>query len=56
MSLMQYAKNRNVTIFIVGHVNKGYAGRPQILEHIIEDCVLFEEGESAGPFRCLRAA
>jgi len=39
MSLMQYAKNRNVTIFIVGHVNK--------------------EGtlaESAGPFRCLRAA
>ncbi len=22
MSLMQYAKNRNVTIFIVGHVNK----------------------------------
>ena len=50
MSLMQYAKNRNVTIFIVGHVNKeGTLAGPKILEHMVE-------GESAGPFRCLRAA
>ena len=51
MSLMQYAKNRNVTIFIVGHVNKeGTLAGPMV------DCVLYFEGESAGPFRCLRAA
>ncbi|MFR4414562.1 MAG: hypothetical protein ACLT4C_04480 [Butyricicoccus sp.] len=56
MSLMQYAKNRNVTIFIVGHVNKeGTLAGPKILEHMV-DCVLYFEGESAGPFRCLRAA
>ena len=56
MSLMQYAKNRNVTIFIVGHVNKeGTLAGPKILEHMV-DCVLYFEGESAGSFRCLRAA
>ena len=56
MSLMQYAKNRNVTIFIVGHVNKeGTLAGPKIPEHMV-DCVLYFEGESAGPFRCLRAA
>ena len=33
MSLMQYAKNKNVTIFIVGHVNKeGTLAGPKILE------------------------
>lgn len=47
MSLMQYAKNRNVTIFIVGHVNKeGTLAGPKILEHMV-DCVLYFEGESA---------
>ena len=56
MSLMQYAKNKNVTIFIVGHVNKeGTLAGPKILEHMV-DCVLYFEGESTGPFRCLRAA
>lgn len=56
MSLMQYAKNKNVTIFIVGHVNKeGTLAGPKILEHMV-DCVLYFEGETAGPFRCLRAA
>lgn len=56
MSLMQYAKNKNVTIFIVGHVNKeGTLAGPKILEHMV-DCVLYFEGEQASPFRCLRAA
>lgn len=56
MMLMQYAKNKNVTIFIVGHVNKeGTLAGPKMLEHMV-DCVLYFEGESAGPFRCLRAA
>ena len=49
-------KTKNVTIFIVGHVNKeGTLAGPKILEHMV-DCVLYFEGESAGPFRCLRAA
>lgn len=56
MKLMQYAKTRGVTIFIVGHVNKeGTLAGPKILEHMV-DCVLYFEGEQAGPFRCLRAA
>ena len=56
MALMQYAKSRGVTIFIIGHVNKeGALAGPKILEHMV-DCVLYFEGESSGSFRCLRAA
>lgn len=56
MHLMQYAKSKNVTIFIVGHVNKeGTLAGPKILEHMV-DCVLYFEGEQQGTFRCLRAA
>ena len=56
MSLMQYAKNRNVTIFIVGHVNKeGTLAGPKILEHMV-DCVLYFEGEQQNSYRILRAA
>ena len=53
MSLMQYAKNRNVTIFIVGHVNKeGIApAGPKILSTWWIACCISKE--SAGPFRCL---
>jgi DNA repair protein RadA/Sms len=55
MRLMQYAKSRNVTIFIVGHVNKeGSLAGPKMLEHMV-DCVLYFEGEQSSPFRCLRA-
>ena len=43
MTLMQYAKRHNVTIFIVGHVNKeGTLAGPKILEHMV-DCVLYFE-------------
>lgn len=56
MTLMQYAKRRDVTIFIVGHVNKeGTLAGPKILEHMV-DCVLYFEGERQISFRCLRAA
>ena len=56
MSLMQYAKNRNVTIFIVGHVNKeGTLAGPKILEHMV-DCVLYFEGDQHMTYRILRAA
>lgn len=56
MALMQYAKSRNVTIFIVGHVNKdGALAGPKILEHMV-DCVLYFEGERHVSYRMLRAA
>lgn len=56
MMLMQYAKSHDVTIFVVGHVNKeGALAGPKILEHMV-DCVLYFEGEPYGTFRCLRAA
>ncbi len=56
MMLMQYAKRRNVTIFIVGHVTKeGTLAGPKMLEHMV-DCVLYFEGERQVTFRCLRAA
>lgn len=56
MSLMQYAKNRNVTIFVVGHVNKeGTLAGPKILEHMV-DCVLYFEGDQHMTYRILRAA
>ena len=41
MMLMQYAKRRNTTIFIVGHVTKeGTLAGPKMLEHMV-DCVLY---------------
>lgn len=56
MALMQLAKGQGITVFVIGHVNKeGSIAGPKVLEHMV-DCVLYFEGESAGPFRCLRAA
>ena len=56
MALMQVAKGQGVTVFVIGHVNKeGSIAGPKVLEHMV-DCVLYFEGESAGSFRCLRAA
>ncbi len=48
------AKKENITIILVGHVNKegNFAG-PKILEHIV-DCVLYFEGDSKNSFRILR--
>ena len=56
MSLMQYAKNRNVTIFIVGHVNKEgtLAGLENSRAYGRLRAVV--RGGITGPFRCLRAA
>lgn len=55
MALMQYAKRSNITIFIVGHVNKdGAIAGPKMLEHMV-DCVLYFEGEKHLSYRLLRA-
>ena len=55
-TLLKYAKSTATSIVIIGHITKdGTIAGPKILEHMV-DCVLYFEGESAGPFRCLRAA
>ncbi len=53
--LIRFAKERNITFFIVGHVTKegGIAG-PMVLEHLV-DTVLRFEGEKNVHYRILRA-
>ncbi len=55
MRLMRVAKEKGLTVFIVGHVNKeGSIAGPKVLEHMV-DCVLYFEGERNTSFRLLRA-
>ena len=55
MSLMELAKGRGVTVFVIGHINKeGSIAGPKVLEHIV-DCVLSFEGEQNLAYRILRA-
>ncbi len=55
MQLMKLAKDRGVSIFIVGHVTKeGILAGPRLLEHIV-DTVLYFEGERRQFYRILRA-
>ena len=53
--LIRLAKERELPVFIVGHVNKdgGIAG-PKVLEHMV-DVVLYFEGERHSNYRILRA-
>lgn len=56
MKLMQLAKEGNITIFVIGHVNKeGFIAGPKVLEHMV-DCVLYFEGDQRMTYRILRAA
>ncbi len=56
MSLMQLAKGRGITVFVIGHVNKeGSIAGPKVLEHMV-DCVLYFEGDQHMTYRILRAA
>ena len=56
MKLMQLAKEGNITVFVIGHVNKdGFIAGPKVLEHMV-DCVLYFEGEQHMAYRILRAA
>ena len=49
------AKNRNIPIFLVGHVTKeGVIAGPRVLEHMV-DTVLYFEGEGHHIYRVLRA-
>lgn len=54
VKLMNYAKDNNVLVFIIGHINKeGSIAGPKVLEHIV-DCVLYFEGDSRGQYRIVR--
>ncbi|SDN43852.1 DNA repair protein RadA [Acetanaerobacterium elongatum] len=54
-ALMRCAKGEEISIFVVGHVNKdGAIAGPKVLEHIV-DAVLYFEGERNLPYRILRA-
>ena len=56
MALMNLAKGRGVTVFVIGHVNtEGSIAGPKVLEHMV-DCVLYFEGEQQNSYRILRAA
>ena len=56
MALMQLAKGQDITVFVIGHVNKeGSIAGPKVLEHMV-DCVLYFEGDQHMSYRILRAA
>ena len=56
MRIMRLCKEKNLTVFVVGHIKKeGSIAGPKVLEHMV-DCVLYFEGERSTSFRILRAA
>ena len=55
LKITRYAKEKNITVFIVGHVTKdGALAGPKVLEHMV-DCVLQFEGERYSNFRIIRS-
>lgn len=55
LSLMKLAKEKSISVFVVGHVTKdGAIAGPKVLEHMV-DCVLYFEGERHQSHRILRA-
>lgn len=53
--LLEVAKQNEIPVFIVGHVNKdGAIAGPKVMEHIV-DTVLYFEGDKTLPYRILRA-
>jgi DNA repair protein RadA/Sms len=53
--LVRFAKKKNCTIVLVGHVTKdGQIAGPRVVEHMV-DAVLYFEGERSHQFRILRA-
>ena len=52
--IIAFAKNRNITVFILGHVTKdGDIAGPKLLEHMV-DTVLYFESETVQNYRILR--
>ena len=53
--LLRYAKENNVPVLLIGHINKeGSLAGPKVLEHIV-DAVLQFEGDRQYMYRILRA-
>lgn len=53
--LLKYAKESNVPVILIGHINKeGSIAGPKVLEHIV-DAVLLFEGDSNYMYRILRS-
>ncbi len=53
--LVRFAKQANITIFLVGHVTKeGQLAGPRVLEHMV-DTVLYFEGDGTTRYRVIRA-
>ncbi|MGK0368110.1 MAG: DNA repair protein RadA/Sms [Thermoproteota archaeon] len=53
--LMDVAKNRMITVLVVGHVTKdGAIAGPKVLEHMV-DTVIYFEGDQTGQYRILRS-
>lgn len=53
-SLMRIAKQKNIAIFIIGHITKeGSIAGPRVLEHMV-DSVLYFEGDPSKELRILR--
>ena len=56
LALMELAKRRGITVFVIGHINKeGAIAGPKVLEHMV-DCVLSFEGDRHTAYRILRSA
>src|SRR5574344_419780 len=54
-SLMQIARQENITIIVIGHVTKeGNIARPKVLEHMVDTVIQFE-GDKYKSYRLLRA-
>jgi DNA repair protein RadA/Sms len=54
-AFIRVAKETNLPIFIIGHINKeGAIAGPKVLEHMVDTVLLFE-GEASHPYRILRA-
>ncbi|MDX1916691.1 MAG: DNA repair protein RadA [Rickettsiaceae bacterium] len=54
-TLVNFAKQKNIALFIVGHVTKdGDLAGPKLLEHMV-DTVLYLEGDQNNQYRILRA-
>ena len=53
--LVQFAKQSNTAVFLIGHVTKeGSIAGPRVLEHMV-DAVLYFESESDSRYRVIRA-
>lgn len=53
--LMRFAKERQIPVFIIGHITKdGSIAGPRVLEHMV-DTVLYFEGDASKEIRMLRA-